>query len=1202
MPSIEIRYFTGDVEQIKLSKKQPVSIGRQKTNDVCIDEEGVALLHCRVAWNKSGSGYEVAAANLDGVDVNGKVVRHAALRDGDVIRVGSVDIAFLNGNAGTDEPPEKAAKGPGTRDADLKPITEENIYGIADPELGSFKPERAESPEPKVAEASATKRKEKKKARLPEKPKDDLPDDLFSGEIEIDQAPPPTLKRGTKQSSPRSDDDEEKEEKTVSVSNPRERTRPDKSNKPRRRVRPGEEDPLRSPLVLGLGGGVIALLLIGLTFYFMIGRRSSQNLYQGAVDAQAAGQYGQAIQQYNEFLKLYPRHNSADAARLGLGKSQVEARISGSSPDWKEGLVEVEKFLKDNRERDDYEDYRTAGLEYAERIASTASQVAKTSATGTDRRRELLETAKSANALLNRYGSNETPPELTAKLEAGFRDAEAAILKQETRNAAVKQIEAALEARQPMVALAARDELLGRYADFSGDPELAKLLNRTLEVERSLIVQEDVGRQAVAEEPPDRPPVPLTLLLHARARSDELSEGRIVVAAAKDCCFGVDTITGEPVWRRVVGLDSPFFPMEVATSVPGLLLFDTVHRELVLVDRNKGSLIWRQPMEETASGPPLVHEGQVYLPTDEHHLYRIDLETGQVTSRLALSQRIVAPPVLAPNGSELFVAGDQALLYTVSLRPMECRRVTYLGHRAGAIEAPLVSMGSLLLVAENDRAESSVLRVFATSEADKPPQQVAAERVEGHVRDEPILRGRQLFVATDRHVILAFSVSDDPNQSPVVSAARFAMQQPHDGPFYLSAGPDGHLWMASSALRKFQLLTEGFQLDPNAVAVGYTSQPLQLVGGSLFVGRRLPYSGATVFTQFDREAMTSQWRVEVGAAVLCAQPAGTDAAVCVTESGHVFRIAAAELERGGLRKGPVLPIDVPDTLAEPLRASSVGNGRVAVFAGGTQPHLWVVNSAGQLEGSLELLKPLEAEPAMLQAGVVLPMSGRLKLAPLGSTGAAPDDYLAPVEERPAGVRWISLTTLDETQLLALDSGGALHKIQYRSAPVATLTQVAAFDFGTAVDQAAAYHDGRLILTLADGRVQTVNAATLETLAETRLDAAASAPLWAVGDRLIVEVGGTKLDAFTIGTELNPLWNVPLEGARIAGRPVAIGGSLYVALSTGDVLKLNAENGETTERISLGQPLNAGLTQIGNALAAPSIDGSLHPVEILPAGN
>ena len=91
--NLEIQNLSGDTELRPLEIGQSVSIGRADSCDICVDEEDVGQLHCRISWN--GSAWELKAANLDGVEVNGQLIRETVLLDGDVIRVGSLDVRLV---------------------------------------------------------------------------------------------------------------------------------------------------------------------------------------------------------------------------------------------------------------------------------------------------------------------------------------------------------------------------------------------------------------------------------------------------------------------------------------------------------------------------------------------------------------------------------------------------------------------------------------------------------------------------------------------------------------------------------------------------------------------------------------------------------------------------------------------------------------------------------------------------------------------------------------------------------------------------------------------------------------------------------------------------------------------------------------------------------------------------------------------------
>ncbi len=270
--------------------------------------------------------------------------------------------------------------------------------------------------------------------------------------------------------------------------------------------------------------------------------------------------------------------------------------------------------------------------------------------------RSQLDVSQAAEAMLPRYfPDGKIPPDLSAKLKAAYTTAQEAIIKHEIVSAGIADIEKNNAAKQSMAALAARRALLAHYPNIS-EPRLAALLKQTLDVEKSLVVREELNRPALPRQAHAAPRM-LTLTLHARSRTEEPAGTRPVFVLAKDCCYAVDHVTGEPIWRRSLGLDTPFFPVKVETAVPGLLVFNSNRLSLMLLDRKTGEPIWAQPIDEAVSGAPLVDQGQIYLATAGRHLDKIDLETGRLTTRLTFSQKILSPPALSRDKERLIVAG-----------------------------------------------------------------------------------------------------------------------------------------------------------------------------------------------------------------------------------------------------------------------------------------------------------------------------------------------------------------------------------------------------------------------------------------------------------------------------------------------------------------------------------------------------------------
>lgn len=654
MAHLEIMHLTGDVEKRPLHKQQPVTIGSHDSNDVRLEEDGVELIHCRISWNKSG--YEAVAAGVDPIDVNGNLVRRASLSSGDVLRVGTVDLTFKTG----DEPPAELPTGP----VGLKPLTDELPTFFSEPPQvktpPAVKPKPAAAPSPPKKSARPAPVKSEPAARIDEILADD--DETSSGEsgaggddwsknlaaLAAESRVEEKTARGGSRKGDRAaepvDEVIEELEETEDASTPAATPEAGKvaavSDRLRqamhhRRERPGEEDTLRSPLVLGFAGLAATLLLLAAVLYFIGNRRSTQEQFDAAKALVDEGKYAQAIKQLEEFADTHLGHPLEQPARMMAGIAEVDRHLSGAIKDWPKGLEELKRFINDYR---DYEGFELQHDLLWRRAGDISLGSAETAAKAFSR--DLLQVSKDAEAILNTYAPKDSPPtQLLQQIAATRRSSEAVILRHETFATATAELNAALESSDPMVALEKRRDLLIRYPDFRTDAKLAELLTKTLDTERGLVEAEQLDRAALTDDPDASSAPGLSLIFNARSRTDSVSVGQAVSVLAKDCCYGVDTVTGQPVWRRVIGLNTPFFPLR-EPSVPSLILFDTRRQELARVHADTGALIWRQPIDEPVSGQPLLDEGQIYLPTRGGGLYKIDLQSGSVSTRLQFSQEV----------------------------------------------------------------------------------------------------------------------------------------------------------------------------------------------------------------------------------------------------------------------------------------------------------------------------------------------------------------------------------------------------------------------------------------------------------------------------------------------------------------------------------------------------------------------------------
>lgn len=1199
---LEIRQPAGKVETRELSKKIPLLVGRLPANDIRVNVDGVAPVHCRISWNRRN--FEVAAATPDGVEWNGATVQQAMLSPGDVVRVGDVEIAvhaerpveevpavssYALENAVFDDDTESNPLDAASAEMLLKPVTGDELPVRSfqfSSELSHAVPPVSEekSPPPSTEAPPAPPAPPLPAGRSVGMQRVPVPAEILSlpDDEDDDLVEKPILLRRSKS-----------EDKGLAASTS---LLKEKLKGPPRR--PGEQEVLRSPLVLGLGVGTLVLLLAGATIWFVLNREAAEREFKVARAQMDSGQYAQAIEAFEQFLHNRPRHGLADEARLAIATARVEQPISGSVPAWDAGLQALDGFINQYRDTKPFQDIQSTVRQY---VIKTADRIAMGAAEGarTGRKQPLLAVSASAVKVFELYSPPDNrPTDRLQEIARTVRAAEAAILERETFDGVVRKMDDALTAKTPLAALPEYRRLLDRYSTALEYRPLNDRLKKSLALEQSQTTHDESRREAIREDrPPATPTPPLTLTRRIRTRSDLASVGNSAFVVAEDCLYGVDTITGEPLWRRVVGFDLPFPPLVVAAGVPSVLVYDTRYRDLLLVEQRTGKLVWRLALEAAPQGLPLVHEGQILVATAAGTLEQVDLQSGASSSRLKFSQGVVGPPVVSMSGERLYVPGHANVLYVLSRRPLACEQVTWLGHGPGAIAAPALMMRAYLLLVENDRADSAQLRVFDTAREDQPPRPIAQERIDGQVLESPIIRGKQLVIPASPERVSAFTVAETGNQQSLALVASYQVKNAGGSPVFVALGADDQLWMLSSALRRLTISRDSLLPDKQEMAVGLASQPLQLAGDAIYVGRRLFHSRAVIFSEADRNHMTTQWQTSLGAQVLAGTaPSADGATLCVTSLGDLFQVSVDRVTRGGFELQSLGHVAVPEGLNDSLSASRLGDGRLAIWCGGSEPRLWITGNDAVIR-ELKLTQPLQAAPVSFGPGVLLPLAGRLRL--VGRNGDAPiaEDLPAPVSES-AAATWQSVVPLDDTQALALNSHGRLARIQFRTSPVAHLAEITDWEAGRPVDQKLAVDRSRALVVDAAGRLVLLDASSFEPLGEFMLDQPASQAPLSVDDQAFVEVGGSKLVCFDLTQRLARQWELPLNGASLLGSPARLAGKLLIAFVDGRLLLVDPMNGEVTSTVDLKQRLGFGPQLWGQHVIVGTLDGSLLVVDRL----
>lgn len=957
-------------------------------------------------------------------------------------------------------------------------------------------------------------------------------------------------------------------------------------------ARPGEHDVVRSPFVIWLTGGTVVLLLLAFVFWFMMSRETAQRQFDAAKSQMDSGKYAQAIAQLEKFLSIYPKHKLSEPAKMAVGQSKILSHIGGASSDWVKGVEEVQNFITANRDAESFPDYTESLREYADSISLGAAVTAQKS-----RKQEDLLASKQAQKILERYkGEAGIPKEKMAAILENQELAEAAIRQKDVFESGVADVQTLIKKGDLLGALEQRRLLLQRDTTYLEKPEVAALLTEVLDAEAKTVVVDETARDAETDDIVLPTPLPLSITPQTRSTYTEESDGTLVYAIGADCLYGVDSVTGTPVWRKVIGLNQPFNPVKVGTSVPGLLLFDTNYGELVVRSQADGTLIWRQPIDGALAGAPLVQQNQIYLPTRGNSLYKFNLENGRLSGKLTFNQGLLAPPVASADGDHLVIAGEKSLLYTVSLRPFECKKVMNLGHAAGSIRSPILGLAELFAVCENDEGNSANVRILSGGPDAMNLKQIAAARIEGQVHSPAHARGSTFVVPSNPQTLTIFSVSDAQEQETLTPLATRQLPDVPDAPMYLSLMDAGQIWLFSRSLRLFNMKTESVSLDPKFAASGLATQPIQKIGQRFYLGRNPEYGKSVYFTQTDRQMATS-WRVVLGSQVL-ANTVVDKMLIGINDAGVTFRIGEQQIADGGFAPKPSAPpLDLPKDLTSPTSAIATADGRLVFYVGGRAPAFWLINKLGQLQQKVTLSQPMETQPVAIAKGIVCPLPGKLRLK---AAQGRVDDYPMPTELG-KDVKWSWLLPLDETHVVAIDSNGGMTKVQFRSSPTAHLKDVSAFKLDSPTLVKPAVGNDKIAVADSNGKLLLLSGSGFDEIGEFDLPSASTNELWIVGDRLFVETGRGHLYCFDISSKLVGLWDIDAPSG-VAGAPFVSNGKTIVALQNGEVITVDGDGVVTDQRLSIGQPLRTGPFAIGDKLLTLAIDGSFYRVESLLAGD
>ena len=958
-----------------------------------------------------------------------------------------------------------------------------------------------------------------------------------------------------------------------------------------------------SLLLLG-GGGLAILVILGGIFIWVFWGNTGDAMIEAADGLYKDGAYQNAITQYDEFIKKFPKHQRVSSARVSRGLAMMRNATEGSS-DYAKSLdisVEVlDEISSENSFGDARDELRALLPTLAEGLAKQAQQ--KTSLEYVDKTRQAL-------ALVDKHVSKSNRPvtrleDIGSSLAMTVRR----INRDDELAKAVAAMQKAVADGKTPQAYIIRRALLKEYPDLLSDAVLNKAVLAVTEAEKTAVkfVAEENKSQSEDATRAARPAV--CIAQRTLDKKVDGVKGEVVFVVAAGAVYGLDAAEGSVLWRRDVGFNTnarrPNFPPMPVAQQPGsdALLVDAKTQSLVRVEAASGKIRWRQEIGARFDARPVIDGARALVATESGRLVNVNLESGDSDGYIQLPQKLDVPPVVDAKRNRIYQLADHSNLYVLASQDGKCEHVLYLGHETGSISAAPVIIGQYLVVAENRGADKVYLRVLSLEAKDKTPAPIPMQEVEleGHVDTAAVVSGARMLVTTDTGRLYALRISAGNAAAPLEKIGQLQTSTTANLVRYPLLVSE-QFWVADDHLTKYEIQSSlsTLKMKWNACKDSAFLQPLGAGGGSIFSTRRRIGLPGVIVSAIGMDQPDVRWETHLAAGP-ATEPTVDQAAAkvtLVTSLGSIVEVPAAKLNAAGqsVIDQPLVALK-PEEIQRPIDSvARAGSGLLALSMGRGSEQIAVFDpTATPIKfRPMVLPEPLAARPIVFGEGLLVPSTvGQVfNLDPRGG-----GRLLEPFQPKLGGAnrpQWRDPVAAGDKIALLYDGRRMLYRLGVKQDPKPHLA---------ALDQVEL--DARLASSLAVVE-QTAFAVdeknSLRPIALPKLTPAAPVPvegkcIWgpcAVGKSLLLVTDDDKLRCFDAAGK--PLWKAALLYGPLAGKPLAVGGDFIFASVTGTLWRVEGATGKELAKLETAYPLAAGAVLLGERLLLSGHDGTLYLVD------
>ncbi|MCC6493953.1 MAG: PQQ-like beta-propeller repeat protein [Pirellulales bacterium] len=983
-----------------------------------------------------------------------------------------------------------------------------------------------------------------------------------------------------------------------------------KKKKGRRDAKEKGQSEWDSPLVLMGGAGLALLVIAGVVLYYLLTRENADLVLKDANQQFEGGSYTQAINRYEYFIQNWPGHEDISQARVRLGVARVRRETEAGS-NFAQALATAQEVIKNIQDEPaftsdggDDRGLSEGKRDLSELLTKIAEGLAQQADAATDPE-VVKQRVEQINAVLALTANTKYVPELLRQGDRlnAVRETLDRVQQRLARDAdlaaALAAMDQAIAAGDAAGAFKTRSAVIDKYPVLIDDKSLAEKVLKIAAAEQSL-VKFVAAEQAAQTEAAATPVIAEIALAERRGAAGGAAAGAAgsspQVVKVDGALYALDAADGSLLWRRFVGFDDASQPLVLAEG--RVVAASPIQRELVCLSLDQGKLLWRQALEGKLATPVLAGQ-RLLVASDAGKLFVLEASTGQLAGHVQFTQPLRQPPAVNEAGDRAYVVGEHSNLYTLALRDLACLGVYYVGHSAGSVAAPPLTVLNKVVVADNSGAETCQLRMLSLNDQGAAVREVASHRLAGLVVTPLQKAGRRLASVTTRGQAIVFEAGGADDASALTAIATREPQDREQIARY-SLLHEGALWVAGRQLLKLGVLPTDNQLPVRSLDRDYRGDafdyPLQAVGSELLHVRRPQGRGGAIVGAMDAASNRVLWETEL--AVPPAGAAAADAsAMLITagaSSGAVFKVDREAMTRrvqdDAVRADT--PTGQPLLLTESL---DLAQGRLALGGVGVARMLLFRPAEGPAALTpIDLPGPLSCPPIAWGEGFVAATDvGQVFLydaASGGPRGAPFQPEIIPGKT----YRWLrpALAGSGASAQLAISDGRSkIYIVAMNDQPQPHLAAVATGDVGPSPLTTP--------LAVAGRRVFAGNeAGALASFALADLTPGEPLPLggrvtWgphACGDGLLLATDGGEL--MMAGPDGAIRWRQKLAHGELAGEPLTEDDSALVLYGSGGLARIRLADGAEAAFVVLDQPAIRGPVPFGPRLILTAPDGAL----------